>query len=37
MFAADSYFGAQFLTIMIPLGTLIAVCLWGFFQRPSEH
>ncbi len=36
-FATDSYIGPQVLTLVIPLGTLFAVCLWGFFQRgPSR-
>jgi hypothetical protein len=28
--------GAQVLTFFIPVGTLVIVCLWGFFQR-SPH
>lgn len=30
-------FGAQALTFAIPIGTLFAVCLWGFFQRRPIH
>jgi hypothetical protein len=37
MTATDTYFGAQFLTLIVPLGTLIVVCLWGFFQRHSDR
>lgn len=32
----DPYFGAQMLTILIPLGTLLVVCVWGYFQRQSS-
>lgn len=35
--ATDAYFGAQMLTILIPLGTLIVVCLWGYFQHPFSR
>lgn len=35
-FATDSYIGAQVLTLVVPLGTLFAVLLWGFFQRHSS-
>ena len=35
--ASNSYFGAQFLTLAVPLGAFIAGCIWLFFQRtPSE-
>ncbi len=33
MFGTNSFIGAQVLTFAIPIGTLFAVCLWGFFQR----
>lgn len=37
MLAASNILGAQILTLAIPLGTLFAVCFWGFFQRrPSR-
>jgi hypothetical protein len=37
MQATDIYYGAQMLTILIPLGTLFGVLLWVFFQRnPTE-
>jgi hypothetical protein len=35
--AADSYIGAQVLTLVVPLGTLFAVLFWGFFQRRSSR
>jgi len=35
--AVDSYIGPQVLTLVIPLGTLFAVLLWGFFQRRSSR
>ena len=31
--AVDPYIGAQVLTLVLPLGTLFAVLIWGFFQR----
>jgi hypothetical protein len=37
MVAENPYYGAQVLTLVIPLGTFIAVCLWGFFQRRSSR
>jgi hypothetical protein len=37
MQAADIYYGAQMLTILVPWGTLFGVVLWIFFQRhPTE-
>jgi hypothetical protein len=37
MIGADAYIGAQVQTMVVLLGVLIAVILWGFFQRnPSE-
>lgn len=35
--ATDSYIGPQILTLVVPLGTLFAVLLWGFFQRRSSR
>ncbi len=35
--ATDSYIGAQVLTLVVPLGTLFALLLWGFFQRRSPR
>jgi hypothetical protein len=35
--ATDSYIGPQVLTLVVPLGTLFAVLLWGFFQRRSSR
>jgi hypothetical protein len=35
--AVDSYIGPEVLTLVIPLGTLFAVLLWGFFQRRSSR
>jgi len=33
----DSYIGPQIETLVILLGTLFVVLIWGFFQRhPSE-
>jgi hypothetical protein len=29
--------GAQVLTLAIPLGTFLVVCLWGFFQRRPQR
>jgi hypothetical protein len=29
----DIFIGAQVLTVAIPLGVLVAVCLWAFFER----
>lgn len=35
--ASYSALGAQVLTFAIPIGTLVAVCFWAFFQRhPSR-
>jgi hypothetical protein len=36
-FATDIYIGPQVLTVAIPLGTLFAVILWGFFQRRTNR
>jgi len=36
MIDAISYYGTQALT-MIPLGVLLVVLLWGFFQRGSSR
>ena len=37
MQAIDIYIGPQVLTMVLLLGTLCGVVLWGFFQRhPSE-
>ncbi len=37
MLGADAYIGAQVQTMVVLLGVLFAVILWGFFQRnPSE-
>jgi len=33
MLGAASLVGAQAMTFAIPVGTLVLVCLWGFFQR----
>lgn len=30
--AADTFIGAQVQTLAIPLGVLLLVILWGFFQ-----
>lgn len=35
--ATNSYIGPQVLTLVVPLGTLFAVLLWGFFQRRSSR
>jgi hypothetical protein len=35
--AADTWIGPQVLTLVVPLGTLFAVLLWGFFQRRSSR
>jgi hypothetical protein len=37
MLASASVDGPQALTLAIPLGTLILVVLWGFFQRRTNH
>jgi hypothetical protein len=34
--ATDTWIGPQILTLAIPLGTLFAILLWGFFQRRSQ-
>lgn len=37
MLASDIYFGPQVQTLVVLLGVLFAVCIWGYFQRhPSE-
>jgi hypothetical protein len=33
MLASDSYFGAQALTVVIPLGTFIVWLIVAFFRR----
>jgi hypothetical protein len=33
MLGTNSLVGAQALTFAIPIGTLLVVGLWGFFQR----
>jgi hypothetical protein len=35
--ATDEFIGPQVLTLVIPLGTLFAVLLWGFFQRRTDR
>jgi hypothetical protein len=35
--ATDTWIGPQVLTLVIPLGTLFAILLWGFFQRRSPR
>ena len=35
--AADTWIGPQVLTLVVPLGTLFVVLLWGFFQRRSSR
>jgi hypothetical protein len=35
--ASDSFIGGQVLTLAIPLGTFLVVCLWGFFQRRTHR
>jgi hypothetical protein len=35
--ATDIWIGPEVLTLAIPLGTLFAVLLWGFFQRRSSQ
>ena len=35
--AMDSYIGPETLTLVVPLGTLLVVLLWGFFQRRSSR
>ena len=37
MYALDSYFGGQSLTLAIPLGAFVVVCFWGFFQPRSSR
>ena len=37
MSATDTYLGAQVQTMVVLLGVLVGVLLWGFFQRhPTE-
>jgi hypothetical protein len=37
MQAVDNFIGPEILTLVVLLGTLIGVLLWGFFQhRPPE-
>ncbi len=33
MLASASFVGAQALTVAVPLGTFIVVCIWAFFHR----
>ena len=35
--STDTWIGPEVLTLVIPLGTLFAVLLWGFFQRRSQQ
>jgi hypothetical protein len=35
--ATDEFIGPQILTLVIPLGTLVVVLLWGFFQRRTNR
>jgi hypothetical protein len=35
--ASDTWIGPEILTLAIPLGTLFAVLLWGFFQRRNSQ
>ena len=35
--ATDMFIGPEVLTVAIPLGTLFAVMLWGFFQRRTNR
>ncbi len=35
--ATDIFIGPQVLTVAIPLGTLFAVILWGFYQRRANR
>lgn len=35
--ALESVYGTQALTLVIPLGTLLVVLLWGFFQRRAQQ
>lgn len=35
--ASDAYIGPEVLTVAIPLGTLLLVILWGFFQRRTNR
>lgn len=37
MLASAAVDGPQALTFAIPVGTLILVVLWGFFQRRPTH
>jgi len=37
MHSVDIYIGPQIQSLVVPLGVLFGVILWGFFQRqPSE-
>ncbi len=37
MWAVDNYIGPQVQTMVVLLGVLFAVLIWGFFQRrPSK-
>lgn len=33
MQAVDNYIGPQVQSMVVLLGVLVVVCLWGFFQR----
>ena len=35
--STDTWIGPEVLTLVIPLGTLFAILLWGFFQRHSQQ
>lgn len=37
MLASAAVDGPQALTFAIPLGTLVLVAVWGFFQRRPNH
>lgn len=37
MFGSESAYATQALTFAIPIGSLVIICVWGFFQRrPSR-
>jgi len=36
-FSTDTFIGPEVLTLVVPLGTLFALLLWGFFQRHSSR
>jgi hypothetical protein len=37
MQAVDNFIGPQVQTMVVLLGTLFAVCIWGFFQRKHSE